>query len=144
MVLVKKTNGKWRIDLNKAYPKDNFSLSRIDQLVNATVGHELLTFMDAYLGYNQIKMYPTDQEHISFITKHGLFCYKVMSFGLKNVRVTCQRMIAEMFASQVWQNLEVYVDDMPVKSHTTKQHEEDLSKTFYVTPRITWLVYFKI
>ena len=92
-MIVKKANGKWRIcvdftDLNKVCPKDSYSLSRIDQLVNSTVSHQLLRFMDAFLGYNQIKMEEADQEKISFITSQGLFCYKVMSFGLKNVRET--------------------------------------------------------
>ena len=72
-VLVKKSNGKWRtcvdfIDLNKACPKDSFPLPRIDQLVDATSGHELLSFIDAYSGYNQIPMYLSDEEHTSFIT----------------------------------------------------------------------------
>ena len=56
------------MDLNKAFPKDNFPLPRIDQLVDATSGHELLSFMDAYSGYNQIPMYLPDEEHTSFIT----------------------------------------------------------------------------
>ena len=61
VVTVKKSNGKWRmctnfIDLNKACPKDNFSLPRIDQLVDSTAGHKLLSFMDAFSRYNQILM----------------------------------------------------------------------------------------
>ena len=89
VVLVKKSNGKWKMcmdftDLNKAYSKDNFSLLRIDALVDSTSGYELLSFMDAFSGYNQILMHPQDQEKTSFITDRGLYCYKVMSFGLKN------------------------------------------------------------
>ena len=66
-VLVKKANGKWRVcinfsDLNKACPKDCFPLPRIDQLVDGTAGHALLSFMDAYSGYNQIMMHEPDQE----------------------------------------------------------------------------------
>ena len=92
-VLVKKKNGKWRTcidftNLNKACPKDSFPLPRIDQLVDATAGHELLSFMDAYSGYNQIPMNPADEEHTSFVTDRGLFCYKVMPFGLKNAGAT--------------------------------------------------------
>ncbi|XP_074327063.1 uncharacterized protein LOC141665004 [Apium graveolens] len=88
-MLVKKPNGKWRtcvdfIDLNKACPKDSFQLSRIDQLVDATAGHVLLSFMDAYSGYNQIPIYSPDQEHTSFITVRGLYCYIGMPFGLIN------------------------------------------------------------
>jgi hypothetical protein len=73
VVLVKKTTGKWRMcvdftDLNRACPKDSFPLPRIDLLVDSTSGHELLTFMDAFLGYNQIHMDEVDQEKTSFIT----------------------------------------------------------------------------
>ncbi|XP_074356707.1 uncharacterized protein LOC141696466 [Apium graveolens] len=95
-VLVKKPNGKWRTcvdftDLYKACPKDNFPLPRIDQLVDATAGHSLLSFMDAYSGYNQILMYESDQEHTSFITDRGLYCYIGMPFGLINAGATYQR-----------------------------------------------------
>ncbi|XP_060958922.1 uncharacterized protein LOC133030310 [Cannabis sativa] len=94
-VLVPKPNGKWRTcinftDLNKACPKDCFPLPRIDQLVDATAGHELMSFMDAYSGYNQIPMNVADQEHTSFTTDMGLYCYNVMPFGLKNVGATYQ------------------------------------------------------
>ena len=87
--MVKKTNGKWRIcvdftDLNKVFPNDSFPLLRIDQLVDSTAKHKLLMFMDAFLGYNQIKIAEEDQEKTAFITSQGLYCYKVMPFGLKN------------------------------------------------------------
>ena len=71
-------------DLNKACPKDSFPLPRIDQLVDATSSQALLSFMDTYSGYNQILIHVPDQEHTSFITDRGLYCYKVMLFGLKN------------------------------------------------------------
>ena len=91
--MVKKANGKWRMcvdftDLNKACHKDSYPLPRIDNLVDSTVRHELLSFMDAFLGYDQIRMEETDQEKTSFVTSQGLFCYKVMSFGLKNAGAT--------------------------------------------------------
>ena len=75
-------------DLNRACPKDSFPLPRIDQLVDSTTGHKLLTFMDALSGYNQIMMAEEDQEKTSFITSQGLYCYKVMPFGLKNAGAT--------------------------------------------------------
>ena len=71
-------------DLNKACPKDSYPLPRIDQLVDSTTGHRLLSFMDAFSGYNQIRMDEVDQEKTSFVTSQGLFCYKVMPFVLKN------------------------------------------------------------
>ena len=93
VVMVKKANGKWRMcvdftDLNKTCPKDSYHLPRIDQLVDSTVGHQLLSFMDAFSGYNQIKMDEADQEKTSFITSQRLFCYKVMPFSLKNAGAT--------------------------------------------------------
>ena len=95
VVVVRKKNGKPRVsidftDLNKACPKDSFPLPQIDMLVDATAGHELLSFMDAYSGYNQILMHPDDQEKTSFVTERGIFCYKVMPFGLKNAGATYQ------------------------------------------------------
>ena len=79
-------------DLNKACPKESFPLPRIDQLMDSTVGHKLLTFMDAFSGYNQIKMAKEDQEKTAFITSQELYCYKVMPFRLKNAGATYQRL----------------------------------------------------
>ena len=103
VVLVKKANGKWRMcvnftDLNKACPKDSFPLLRIDQLVDSSAGHKLLTFMDAFSRYNQIRMAEEDQEKTAFITTQRLYCYKVMPFGLKNVGVSYQRLVNKMFS----------------------------------------------
>ena len=103
-------------DLNKACPKDSYPLPRIDQLVDSTAGHRLLSFMDAFSGYNQIRMDEVDQEKTSFVTSQGLFCYKVMPFGLKNAGATYQRLVNHMFHLQIGRNVEVYVDDMLVKS----------------------------
>ena len=72
------------MNLNKACSKDSFPLPRIDQLVDSTARHKLLTFMDAFSCYNQIKIAKEDQEKTAFITSQGLYCYKVMPFGLKN------------------------------------------------------------
>lgn len=88
-VVVKKKNGKWRIcvdftDLNKACPKHSYPLPHIDCLVESTAGNELLTFMDAFSGYNQIMMHADDREKTTFITDRETYCYKVMPFGLKN------------------------------------------------------------
>ena len=131
VVMVNKTNGKWRMcvdftDLKNACPKDNFPIPRINQLVDSTVGHELLTFMDAFLGYNQILMEEEDQEKIAFLTSQGLYCYKVMSFGLKNTEATYQRLVNQMFIKQIGRNMEVYVDDMLVKSREGRTHLVDL------------------
>ena len=135
IVLVKKANGKWRMcmdftDLNKACPNDSFPLPRIDQLVDSTAGHKLLTFMDAFSGYNQIKMAEEDQEKTAFITSQGLYCYKVMPFRLKNAGATYQRLVNKMFNRQIGRNMEVYMDDMFVKSKEKLAHLDNLRETF--------------
>lgn len=133
--MVKKENGKWRMcidftDLNKACPKDNYPLLRIDLLMDSTAGHQLLSFIDAFSGYNQIRLDEADQEKTSFVTSQGLFCYKVMPFGLKNAGATYQRLVNKMFAQQIGRNVEVYVDDMLVKNARGLSHLDDLQETF--------------
>ena len=102
VVMVKKANGKWRMcvdftELNKACLNDNYPFPCIDLLINSATGHQLLSFMDAFSGYNQIKLDEADQEKTLFITSQGLFCYKVMPFGLKNAGATYQRLVNRMF-----------------------------------------------
>lgn len=75
-------------DLNKACPKDSYPLPRIDTLVDSTTQHQLLSFMDAFSGYNQTKMDEVDQKKTSFVTSQGLFYYRVMLFDLKNASTT--------------------------------------------------------
>ena len=121
VVMVKKANGKWRMcvyftDLNKVCPKDSYPLPRIDQLMDSIAGHKLLSFMDAFSGYNQIRTDEADQEKTSFVTSQGLFYYEVKPFGLKNTGATYQRLVKHMFRPQIGRNVEVYVDDMLVKS----------------------------
>ena len=134
VVMAKKANGKWRMcvdftDLNRACPKDSYPLPWIDTLVDSMARHKLLSFMDAFSSYNQIKMSKEDQERTSFVTSQGLFCYKVMSFGLKNIRVTYQRLMKKMFTHQIGRNVQVYVDDMLVKSLRENDHLNDLQET---------------
>ena len=117
-------------DLNRACPKDSYPFPRIDTLVDSTTRHELLSFMDAFLGYNQIKMNEDDQEKTSFVTSQGLFCYKVMPFGLKNAGATYLRLMNKMFAYQIGRNVQVYFDDMLVKSWCENDHLNDLQETF--------------
>ena len=122
--MVTKSNGKWSMcvdytDLNRACPKDSFPQSMIDQLIYSIAGNKLLSFIDAFLGYNQIMMHPTDQDKTSFITGQGLYGYKVMSFGLKNVGTTYQRMENKMFKEQIGRSMEVYINDMITKSQRT-------------------------
>ena len=133
--MVKKENGKWRMcvdftDLNNACPKDSFPIPKIDQLMDSMVGHKLLTFMDAFSGYNQIQMAEEDQEKIAFITSQGLYCYRVMPFGLKNVGAMYQRLVNQMFSKQIERNVEVYMDNMLVKREKEEDHLDDLKEMF--------------
>ena len=100
--------------------------------MDATSGHALLSFMDAYSGYNQIPMHVLDQEHIFFITDHGLYCYKVIPFGLKNTGSTYKCLVNMVFKEQIGRTMEVYIDDMLVKSKTAVDHIALLVDSFAV------------
>ena len=133
--MVKKPNGKWRIcidytDLNKACSKDSFPLPRIDQLMDATTGHELLSFMDAYFDHNQIHMCPDDEDKTTFTVDCGLYCYKVMPFSLINVGATYQWLVNKVFSNVISKTIEVYVDDMLVKSLQKEDHVTNLREMF--------------
>ena len=132
--------GKWRIcvdytDLNEACPKDSFPLPRIDQIMDPTTGHGILSFLDAFSRYHQILMHPPDAEKIAFITPHGLYCYNVMLFGLKNVGATYQRMVTRIFRSLIGKSMEAYIDDMLVKSKERPNHTRHLQETFKILQR---------
>ena len=137
VVHVKKANEKWRLcidvtDVNRACPKDSFPLPRIDLIVDATAVHELLSFMDAFSGYSQISMDPDDQEKTSFVTGQGTYCYLVMPFGLKNAGATYQMLVNKMFQKQIGTSMEVYIDDMLVKSTMAKLHIAHLTEAFQI------------
>uniref|UniRef100_A0A2N9GJR4 RNase H type-1 domain-containing protein n=1 Tax=Fagus sylvatica TaxID=28930 RepID=A0A2N9GJR4_FAGSY len=137
MVVVKKKNGKWRVcidftDLNKACPKDPFPFPRIDQLVNSASGHARLSFLDAFQGYHQISMSAADQDKIAFITPKGTYYYKVMSFGLKNAGATYQRLVTKMFEHMIGKTVEVYIDNMLVKSLREENHVANLLQVFNI------------
>ena len=117
-------------DLNKACPKDSFTLPKIDILVDSTADHALMSFMDAYSGFHQIPMHQDDQEKTTFVTEKGLYCYQVMPFGLKNAPATFLRLVNTVFADQLGRNMEAYIDDMIVKSKEVVDHVADLRETF--------------
>ena len=92
------------------------------------VGHSLLSFIDAYSGYNQIRMHPADEEKTSFITDQGTYCYRVMPFGLKNAGATYQRLVNYMFRELIGKNMEVYLDDLLVKVAEEADHIKHLAE----------------
>ncbi|KAL0386593.1 UNVERIFIED_CONTAM: Pro-Pol polyprotein [Sesamum latifolium] len=135
--LVPKPGGKWRMcidfrNLNNACHKDFYPLPRIDQLIDSTSGCELLSMMDASQGYHQIMLAPEDRKKVSFITSTDTFYYVAMLFGLKNAGATYQRLVDKIFRPQLGRNVEVYVDDMLVKSKKAEDHVTDLEETFSV------------
>ena len=134
-VVVKKKSGKWRVcvdftDLNKVCPNYPFPMPKIDQLVDATVGHPRMSFLDAFQGYHQIPLALDDQEKTAFVTPIENYHYKVMPFGLKNARSTYQRMMTRMFESLLGKNIEIYIDDMMVKNKMVSEHLGDLRIIF--------------
>lgn len=116
--------------LNKAYPKDCYPLPCINQLVDATSSHALLSFMDAYFGYNQIKMDPTDEDKTAFFTDDSVYCYKCMPFGLKNAGTTYQGLANRIVKHKLGRNVEAYVDHMSVKYLQVDDHSVELKETF--------------
>jgi len=117
-------------DFNKACPKDTYPLPSIDRLVDSMSGYQLLSFLDAYSGYNQIWMFPPNEDKTTFMTERSNYCYQVMSFGLKNAEATYQRLTDKISHELLGKTIEVYVDDMVVKSVRAKPHATDLEAVF--------------
>jgi hypothetical protein len=139
-VMVKKANGKCRMcidftDLNKAYPKDEFPLPRIDSLMDAATTLELMNLLDCYSGYHQIWMKKEDEPKTSFITPSGTYCYLRMPEGLKNAGGSFSRMTAKVLCSQIGRNVLTYVDDIIVKSTKQENHIADLQEHLPILER---------
>ena len=135
MVVVPKKGGKWQVcvdytNLNEACPKDSFPLPRMNQIVDAAAGHEILSFMDAFSGHHQIHMNLPDIEKKTFITSYGLYCYDVIAFGLKNAGATYQRLVTKIFRPLLGNTMEAYIDDMLVKSKERFDHYKHLQEAF--------------
>nr|AAP52537.1 retrotransposon protein, putative, unclassified [Oryza sativa Japonica Group]AAX95554.1 Reverse transcriptase (RNA-dependent DNA polymerase), putative [Oryza sativa Japonica Group]AAX95572.1 Reverse transcriptase (RNA-dependent DNA polymerase), putative [Oryza sativa Japonica Group] len=137
IVPVIKKNGKVRVcigfrDLNKATPKDEYPMPVADQLVDAALGHKILSFMDGNAGYNQIFMAEEDIHKTTFRCPGaiGLFEWVVMTFGLKSTRVTYQRAMNYIYHDLIGWLVEVYIDDVVVKSKEIEDHIADLRKVF--------------
>jgi hypothetical protein len=123
ILVCNKNTNEWRMcvdytDLNKHCPKDPFGLPRIDQVIDSTVGCDLLCFLDCYSGYHQVAIKEEDLEKTAFFTLFGTYCYTMMLFRLKNADTTYQRAIQACFKKQLNKNVEAYVDDVVIKTET--------------------------
>jgi hypothetical protein len=134
-VIVPKANGKLRMcidytNLNKACPKDPYTLPRIDQIMDSTSWCDLLSFLDAYSCFHQIQMSRQDRKHIAFVTVDGLYCYVVMPYSMKNALPTFVRAMSKTFGDLIRDRVEVYVDDIMVKTKRGSTLVEDLTLVF--------------
>jgi hypothetical protein len=135
IVPVQKKDGLWRVcvdfkDLNKATPKDEYPMLVAEMLINVAGGHKMLSFMDGNAGYNQIFMALEDIHKTAFRVPGavGLFEYVVMTFGLKNAGATYQRAMNYMFHDLIGKLVEIYIDDVVVKSASAEGHLGDLRR----------------
>jgi hypothetical protein len=133
--IVPKANGKlWMCidytNLNKACPKDPYLPPRIYQIVDSTSGCDLLSFLDAYSGFHQIQMSRQDRKQTAFVTVDGLYCYVVMPYSLKNALPTFVRAMSKTFGDLIRYKVEVYVDDIVVKTKRGSTLVEDLTMVF--------------
>jgi hypothetical protein len=117
-------------DLNNCCPKDDFPLTRIDQIIDFIVGYDIMALLDCFSGYHQIWLYGEDEEKTSFITPFGTYCYMRMPEGLCNTGPTFCRMMKAALKNQVSRNVLSYVDDIIVASKKKESYISDLSKTF--------------
>ncbi|GAA0175950.1 hypothetical protein LIER_29032 [Lithospermum erythrorhizon] len=116
--------------INKACLKDCYPLPNIDRLVDSSAGYKVVDFLDAFRGYHQIFIAEEDVEKSAFVTKYGIYCWKVMAFGLKNLGATYQRMVKKVFSTQIARNMAIYVDDMLIKSRKAADHKANLWESF--------------
>jgi hypothetical protein len=135
VVMVQKKSGKWRMcidstSLNKACPKDNFPLPRIDKVVDSAAGCEVMSLLDCFSGYHQIYMKEEEKASTSFITPFGTYCFIRMPEGLKNAGSTFSRLTKTVLESQVGHNIFTYVDDIVVAIKNKEDHVADLVETF--------------
>jgi hypothetical protein len=133
--MVKKKNGKWQMcmdftDLNKCYPKDDFPLVRIDQIVDSATASEIMTMLDCFFGYHQIWLRTEDEEKTSFITPFGTYCYLRMLEGLRNAGPTFYRMTKAALKDQVGRNVLSYVDDIVVVNKKKENYIAYVVETF--------------
>jgi hypothetical protein len=137
IVPIQKKDGWWQVyvdfrDLNRATLKDEYPMPIAEMLINTSAGNKILSFLDGNIGYNQIFMAPKDIHRTAFRVHSvvGLFKYVVMTFGLKNDGATYQRAMSYIYHDLIGKLVEIYIDDVVVKSTSTGGHLEDLRQVF--------------
>nr|GEU90182.1 reverse transcriptase domain-containing protein [Tanacetum cinerariifolium] len=115
---------------------DSYPLPKIDWKVESLYGYPFKCFLDAYKGYHQIQLAEADEEKTAFHTGQGVYFYTKMPFGLKNAGATYHRLMDKAFESQIGRNIEVYMDDLVVKSHTEAKMVRDIKETFQTLRKI--------
>jgi hypothetical protein len=134
-MMVRKKTGKWRMctdftDLNKFFPKDDFPLAIIDQIVDSAASSDIMALLDCFSGYHQIWLHKEDKEKTSFITPSRTYCYIGMSEGLHNAGPAFCRMTKAVLKDQVGRNVFSYVDNIMVVSKKKASYIADLTETF--------------
>jgi hypothetical protein len=142
IVPVQKKDGRWWVcvyfrNLNRATPKDEYLMPVAETLINAAAGNKILSFMDGNTGCNQIFMAPEDIHKTAFRVPGavGLFEYGVMTFGLKNASATYQHAMNCIYHDLISKLVEIYIDDVVVKSTSTGGHLGVLHQVFERTRR---------
>jgi hypothetical protein len=133
IIPMQKKDGRWRVcvdfkDLNRATPKDEYPMPVAETLINAAADHKILSFMDGNAGYNQIFVAPEDVNKTAFRVPGvvGLFEYVVMTFGSKNASATYQRAMNYIFHNLIGKMVDIYIDDVVVKSTSIEGHLGDI------------------
>ncbi|GAA0148740.1 hypothetical protein LIER_36787 [Lithospermum erythrorhizon] len=145
VVMVKKSNGKWRMctdftNLNKTCPKDYYPLPCLGRLVDASASHEVVDLLAASRGYHQILLEKADQEKTTFIMEYGLYCWKVLPFGLRKAGATYQRMVNAIFSVISARNLKAYFEAHPIVVVTEQPMKRILSNPAQTGRLTKWAI----
>jgi hypothetical protein len=135
LVSVRNKNGEIRLcvdfrNLNKCSRKDNYPLPKMEHILQKVSGSKVMSFIDGFLGYNQISVHPDDREKNSFTTPWGTFMYENMPFGLMNAGATFQRVMGIAFIGEKDKFILIYLDDITVFSNIHEHHLQHLKRTF--------------